>query len=812
MDRAKNGEAEGADFPETHREAARRHMEQARACLNRIREGIALLQNNLDVKQAFVWANEAVLLQQIAGRSILRTIGVNDGQMVWNGEIMQPSMGSPAAAHCKWRPFQIAFLLMSLKGLWQGGSIDRGIADLIWFPTGGGKTEAYLGATAFSLFARRIKNPSDSGTGVIMRYTLRLLTAQQFQRAAGLICAMERIRQRENGNGYQLGGNEYSIGIWVGGGTTPNTHADSIRAYNGTRHQGPDKYKHVLLRCPWCASSMGPRQVGHQQWTIDGFHLIGAGARHRVFAYCPDQRCDFNASLPIKVVDQEIYSSPASLIIGTVDKFAQLAWKAHARAIFGIGLDGNRIVSPPELIIQDELHLITGPLGSMVGLYEGVVEELCTDYREDPPTVPKLIASTATTRASTRQISDLYARPRTAVFPPPGLDAGDSFFATYDRDQNGQIKPGRMYLGVLARSFGSGLTVNVRVFSALLQSAHQLPSQMVNGVDAARNPWWTLLVFYNSLRELGSGLTLFCADIPERLGFLKKRWSDPASPRRYLDRVIELTGRISNSEVPEALQNLEVNKGGNGGARAVDACLASNIIEVGVDVPRLGLMAVVGQPKNTAQYIQATGRVGRQQDLPGLVVMVYDSKKSRDLSHFEQFCQYHGRLYASVEPATVTPFTVPVMERALHGAFIAWIRQLSAIQNPDTPRNFVPPAGPMRNQFQRFRTVMRQRICQLLNGNPSQVQALAAFDRILATKEGGWCRSNPIMWNHTNPSNYVNLNVEDVPLMRGYGRPCRPNWVNTVWATPESLRGVDAEVDLCIPMNLNGAMNPDDSI
>jgi hypothetical protein len=799
----KESESEHPDFPETHRKAAGRHVTQARECLNRIRQGIALLQNDSSVRLAFVWANEAVLLQQIAGRASLRTISsTNEGQTVWNRVISQPSLRNPAAANCKWRPFQIAFLLMSLKGLWEGGSMDRGIADLIWFPTGGGKTEAYLGATAFSLFARRIKNKDDSGTGVIMRYTLRLLTAQQFQRAAGLICAMEMIRQREE---ERLGGNQYSIGIWVGGGTTPNTHRDSVDAYNKTIDEGPDKYKHVLLRCPWCASSMGARKVAAHRWTVDGFQPRGAGANRYIFAYCPDQNCRFNLSLPVKVVDKDIYDSAPSLVIGTVDKFAQLAWKPHARAIFGIGIDGCRIVSPPELIIQDELHLITGPLGSMVGLYEGVVEELCTDYRQNPPTVPKLIASTATTRASPRQISDLYARKQTSVFPPPGLDAGDSFFATYDRDEDGRIKPGRMYLGVLARSFGSGLTVNVRVFSALLQSANQLPSQILNNVDAARNPWWTLLVFYNSLRELGSGLTLFCADIPERLGFLKKRWSDPKSPRRYLDRVIELTGRISNSEVPEALQNLEVNKGGDRDPRAVDACLASNIIEVGVDVPRLGLMAVVGQPKNTAQYIQATGRVGRQQDLPGLVVMVYDSKKSRDLSHFEQFYQYHGRLYASVEPATVTPFTVPVMERALHGAFIAWIRQLSAIENPDTPRNFVPPAGSVRNQFQRFRTIMSQRIHRLLDGNPSQAQALATFEQILAEKEAGWCKSNPVKWNHTNPSDYVNLTIGDVPLMRSYGRPCRANWMNSVWATPESLRGVDAEVNLCISMAPNVA-------
>ena len=775
--------------------AAKRHLQAASDCLARIEKGLSLLETNEKAALAFRLANEAVLLQQLAGRTGLRRM-TYDGKaqkIVWDKGRVLPSLTHPQATECAWRPFQIAFLLMSLNGLWDGGSDDRIIADLIWFPTGGGKTEAYLGATAFLLFARRLQNTDDRGTGVLMRYTLRLLTSQQFQRAAGLICAMEMIRQRMH---EQLGQATFRIGIWVGGETTPNTRELSVKAYNDAKKEGPEKYSHVMLRCPWCGSQMGPRkrfwkgkgnplnEPGDSKYAIDRLEAVGGGMDRTVRIHCPDKKCDFNDALPVSVVDQEIYSDAPSLVIGTVDKFAMLAWKPEARAIFGIGMDGTKAVSPPALIIQDELHLITGPLGSMVGLYEGVIEELCTDRRNGGAIRPKLIASTATTRASTRQISDLYARERTAVFPPPGLDAGDAFFATYDRDDQGKIKTGRMYLGVLARAYGSGLTVNVRVFSALLAAAARVPG-------AERDPWWTLLVFYNSLRELGSGLTLFGADIPERLRDLQKRWH-PGEKRRFLNEVLELTGRLSNSDVPRALEALERTLGTRG---AVDACLASNIIEVGVDVPRLDLMAVSGQPKNTAQYIQATGRVGRIR--PGLVVMAYDNRKPRDLSHFEQFRDYHARLYAAVEPASVTPFTIQVMDRALHGAFVAWSRQQVPSADQANPRTFEDDESALYKSYLAFAQNYLARLRFLLRGDPAALaQAEKLFGETLKRRRRDWRSALPIVWDNQDMTG----DSGDLPLMRRYGEPCKAAWLEKVWPTPTSMRGVDAEcpADVCV--------------
>jgi hypothetical protein len=490
-------------------------------------------------------------------------------------------------------------------------------------------------------------------------------------------------------------------------------------------------------------------------------------------------------------VDEGVYETPPSLIIGTVDKFAMLAWKHEGRSIFGIDAQGRHEVDPPGLIIQDELHLITGPLGSMVGLYEGVIEELCTRRSKLDGTVirPKLVASTATTRASTRQIRDLYAREETAVFPPPGLNADDSFFATYDRFEEGpdkgKVKPGRMYVGILARGYGSGLTVNVRVFSALLAAAKLLP-------EKERDPWYTLLVFYNALRELGAGLTLFGADIPERLANLRNRWT-PGGERRFLNHVLELTGRLENSEIPAALKALERKFPED--RKVVDACLASNIIEVGVDVPRLGLMAVSGQPKNTAQYIQATGRVGRE--LPGLVAMAYDHRKARDLSHFEHFKDYHARLYAQVEPSSVTPFTVQLLERALHGAFLVWIRNRIPVDQQKDPRDFHPAASAARKSLQEFGDSMRARIRLLFKADPAAcTQALGVFDRILKRRTEEWESVTvsggshlAVCWNNKDLSDESG----EMPLLRFYGEPCRVDWLPYTWPTPSSMRGVDAE-------------------
>lgn len=778
-------------IPALHAGAGRRHIEQCKEALARMQRGLDLLRNpkKPEVALAFQWTNQAMLLQALASRSPTR-VRIYDEEArraFYEPAFAKPDVDSPDAIARSWRPFQIAFLLMNVPGLADPAEPSNEIVDLIWFPTGGGKTEAYLGCAAFSMFMRRLRDPDDDGTQVLMRYTLRLLTAQQFQRASALICAMEVMRRDLTD---RLGEKPFTIGIWVGGETTPNTIDGAKESISKTKLYGEDEYKLILLKCPWCGAVMGPRTVGtgdKRRYEIDGVVPMPRDVR----IHCPDAKCNFARALPVEVIDEKIYHSPPTYVIATVDKFASLAWKESCRSLFGLGADGERVATPPGLIIQDELHLITGPLGSMVGLYEGLIEELATD-RRDPQRIlrPKMIAATATTRASNRQVRDLYARDKTSIFPPPGLDAGDSFFASYARDKNKKRLPGRLYVGVLPLNYSSALTASVRLYAAALSAAWGFET------EEERDPWWTLLVFYNSLRELGANLTLFGADIPERMKNVQRRWY-PGSKMRFLSGPLELTGRLANSEVPRALEALTrpyVAKPAKG-QYPVSACLASNIIEVGVDVDRLGLMAVAGQPKTTAQYIQATGRVGRRTGQPGVILVNYGPTKARDRSHYEHFQAYHARLYAQVEPASVTPFTIPVLERALHAVIVSWVRQTLPLTTLAAgPSQFA--GTDLESAAINALEILKKRIQTLSTDNADSERLQGDLESCFNRRIKEWAEFLPVKWHEYFPKR----NSADQPLLRPYGSPCPQEWEGFTWETPNSLRGVDAECRPHIPL------------
>ena len=361
-----------------------------------------LLADDPQIRTAFTLANLAILIQQIRSRREARIASFDPATstVLFEEPYETLDLNSQRAKGCAWRAFQIAFILASLRSTADSSHDDRELVELIWFPTGGGKTEAYLGLAAFSVFLRRLRDPADTGVQALMRYTLRLLTAQQFQRAGRLVCAMEYLRRHHSA---ALGDETISIGIWLGGSTTPNTRADALAVFRSlTRGDGAKENQFVLDRCPWCGAQMGPVELagrGRGRRSIP--KVIGYEQRGKTVVYaCPDHLCEFHESMPLYVIDEDIYEIRPALIIGTVDKFAMLAWRPQARSLFGIAMDGTRSYSPPGLIIQDELHLISGPLGSMVGLYEPVIEELCTDGRGSPPARPKIISSTATSSAA----------------------------------------------------------------------------------------------------------------------------------------------------------------------------------------------------------------------------------------------------------------------------------------------------------------------------------------------------------------------------------------------------------------------------
>lgn len=576
---------------------------------------------------------------------------------------------------------------------------------------------------------------------------------------------MEHLRKKNP----DLGSAQFSIGIWVGSGTTPNSRTDAITTLNGLIKG--DRYtenQFILGRCPWCGAQMGvldqkgktskyaPKVVGYAQQA------------DTVVFKCPDNNCEFAAGIPVYVIDEDIYAKRPSLVIGTVDKFAMLAWRSAARALFGLGPDGERICSPPGLIIQDELHLIAGPLGSVVGLYEAVIEELCTDRREGRRISPKIVSSTATIRRYRDQIMALYGRSDVALFPPRGLEAGDSFFARYARKKDGTLANGRLYVGVYAPGLGSLQTVQVRTYSGLLQGP-------IGFSDIERDPWWTLLLFFSSLRELGNALSLFQSDIPDYMRAVANRTATSAENMRSFWEIRELTGRLRSDEVPEAISALEVSCTTKNERKPVDVCLASSILEVGIDIDRLSLMSVVGQPKTTSQYIQVTGRVGRRWwERPGLVVTIYKTTNPRDRSHFEKFRSYHERLYAQVEPTSVTPFSPPALDRALHAAMVAYVRQTAGKEATQSP--YPCPAEMLAG----LKEIMLQRVQMV---DPAESDNLARiFDRRLSE----WMK-----WEHTRWE--ASWQDSETPLIRQAGEYADAQRMQLSWATPTSMRNVDAE-------------------
>ncbi|MER5802788.1 helicase-related protein [Streptomyces mirabilis] len=619
------------DIPAWGREAADRILGRIGMALARIESGVRTLcdPRRPELLRAFRAANRAMALQM--RHSARDQAGERRAR---RDPVLLDPEPSPDAT---WRPFQLAFFLLALDGVADPRHPDRATTDLIWFPTGGGKTEAYLLLAAFVMVLRRY-GADGGGTAVLSRYTLSLLTTQQFQRAATTICALETLR-RADPDAY--GEEPFSLGLWVGEATSPNTYETARAKFDEVRAAARPEDVFILDRCPWCGTRILPARKSPD--TTD----YGVRATADSFAfYCPREDCAFHDELPVAVVDQQLYDRPPTFVLGTVDKFARLAWEPCAGRLFGT----DTANLPPSLVIQDELHLLTGPLGTTVGLYESAVIGLCTT---GGGVGPKVVASTATIRRSGEQIRALYGS-AVQLFPPAGLDARHSYFA--EPDTSGL---GRLYLGVMAQGHTAGRAA-VATAAAMLQGAWELPLEH-------RDAYWTLVAYHHSLRELGRTVTAAADDIPAQLKGL-----DSGSGIRELtdQHVQELTSNLPRAEQPVLLDRLEKPWDD---AQSVSFLPCTNMLSVGVDVKRLALMLMQGQPKTTAEYIQATSRVGRH-TVPGLVVTFFNATRPRDRSHYETFDVYHRSLYRHVEPTSVTPWSVPSRRRALHAALVILVR------------------------------------------------------------------------------------------------------------------------------------------
>jgi Helicase conserved C-terminal domain len=706
-------EIKGYDAP------ANEALDRCKTTLERLRGGLKVLLSDSRALDAFRFSNRAMARQRARGIYALKR---RRGE-----ELTFDSVD--VRKNRSWRPFQLAFLLLSIPSLADPKHPDRtspaeAFADLLWFPTGGGKTEAYLGVAAFAMGIRRLQGiveNLDGGRGltVIMRYTLRLLTLQQFQRAATLLCAMEIIR---TGDVAKWGAEPFTLGLWVGNKVTPGTTETSHQAIEAIRDKDRNRAGIAspaqLTSCPWCGTEIQPGR------DIEVDKTAG-----RTATYCGDKlsQCEFSKAkssadahpgLPVKLVDEEIYHRPPTMMIATVDKFAMMAWRAEVRTLFGnvreecerhgllwpghdcggghkarkphpaAKVKAVRGVRPPDLIIQDEFHLISGPLGTMVGLYETAVDDLCSWKIGKTKVRPKVVASTATVRRAADQVRNVFMR-RLAIFPPKALDVEDDFFSV---QRSIESKPGRRYMGICSPG-SSRPAVLIRTYTAFLTAAQGL----FDAFGKVADPYMTMVGYFNSLRELGGMKRLAEDDVQTRSYRVKMSLVQrPGLEQRSIPNVRELTSRVSNADIPRYLDELEIPfegaldprtgkfvrpsiapPSGPGSQRPpaprpIDVVLATNMLSVGVDVNRLGVMVVNGQPKGTAEYIQATSRVGRA--FPGLVAAVLTWARPRDLSHYETFEHYHATFYQHVEAQSVTPFSPRAMDRGLTGTMLAIMR------------------------------------------------------------------------------------------------------------------------------------------
>lgn len=734
----KTQSAKNAALPEHLRKEGEVGLVDGAAALDRLRSGLELLSTNEQAQRAFWFMNRTMRDQRI--RSQVAALRIADSAKDLPDAIDEiERIGDKAAS---WRAFQLAFILMQLPAVvdptHKRRSSDFPRAELLFFPTGGGKTEAYLGLAAFTFAVRRLQGKVETpgglldgsgGVSVLMRYTLRLLTSQQFLRATTLMCAAELVRREQP----ELWGSvPFRIGLWVGASVSPKRYSEAAAQVKDVRESdGNTAFGLTVLQfshCPWCGTAINPRA---------DVQADDIAKRIRVFCGSARTGCPFAAGgsavegLPVLTVDDEIYRHPPTFLLATVDKFARLAREGEAASLFGYvakwcprhgykhpdtdstvcGAERHNTtrgngktyqptqvqpvgrLRPPDLIIQDELHLITGALGTAVGLFEGAIDVLSSwesgSADTANPVKPLVIAATATVRKAGEQVQRLYARD-VEVFPPQVLSVSDTFFSK--EVPISSTKPGRKYLGVCLH--GARLTLaEIRLSEILLLAGQRLLDEH----GEVTEPYLTLVDYFSATRELAGMRRYLEDDITTRVSNPDKASGYPR--RRTPLRLGELTSRISSSEIGRTLTHLaspfdasldttagkakiaaKLKAGEKVPGRELpfDVVLATSMLQVGVDVPRLGLMLIVGQPKNTAEYIQASSRVGRESSKPGLVVTLANRSRPRDMAHYEQFGHYHDTFYANVEALSVTPFSEASLERGLTGLIVSAARVMDA--------------------------------------------------------------------------------------------------------------------------------------
>ncbi len=722
-----------------YEESLKSILEKQNKTYERLIKNIDFLNDNEVAFKSFSLANTAMYIQMlISNEELFGKKGVDLLEIKKCDGYNDLNFFKNHAFKPNYRPFQLAFFLLNLESIINEDSYDRNkVVDLLWFPTGGGKTEAYLAITAFTIISRRVLYGKDAdGVSVIMRYTLRLLTAQQFERATKLILSLDFLRSFFKPNEYFFfGENEISIGMWVGASTTPNSYTDArlifkrifdeITKLNINKEGNYSKVNtYPITNCPWCGCNL----VSHN---YSGKFDLGYKATDKMFSTsCLNPDCAFHAELPIYFVDDKIYQNPPTLLFATVDKFAMLSHREEGHHLFN-SLESTKL--PPDLIIQDELHLLSGPLGSITGLYESIVEMLSTKGKRKP----KIITSTATTRNTEQQVAMLYGNRELNIFPPMGVSYNDNFFSyvsdTSKRKHIGFMPTGKTALNSQIRILGNLLLARIELFKYFRFKKNLSQEEAIS----RENNFWTIVSFYNSLRDVGKIYNKIPAEIFDFLKLLHNRYqlTKQAYGFNYFGlagRTKELTSRIESNSIKKILNELEMpfsliaKDGMNFVQNTVDLVLASNMFSVGIDIQRLNVMLMNGQPKNVAEYIQASSRVGREDK--GIVINLLDANRSRDKSYFENYISFNNAYYKFVEPLSVTPFTEIALDKVLASLLVCYVRHKQGLYSDKRAKDFT-------GDYKELETFISNRIKNKKQLNYA-LDKLRALSEKWITKEG----------------------------------------------------------------------------
>lgn len=673
--------------------------------------------------------------------------------------LMNEAMGMAVSLQGKsfdgWHLFQLGFIITQVRAVYERHCMVHerqnvaDTADVLWFATGGGKTEAYLGIIAFAMFYGRVRGRL-YGSTAWMRFPLRMLSAQQFQRLSYVVAQAEILRRREG-----IKGHPFTVGYYTGSGTPSNISRSEVK---GAAVWLPDLSPEQLKRfqfitdCPYC----GKRGSVHMKCDIN---------RGRMLHCCDNPDCWSNTKsskgehgegisgeVGIYVSDEECYRYLPTVLVGTVDKLAVIAHNERFAGYLGafrhfcpehgftpeakckhqrirMNVQGEyesaecgnnsrtskirTMQVPPMLdpgfsfLIQDELHLLRESLGNFDAHYETLLQTLQVGHGGQ---ASKILAATATIKDFENHILHLYMRTGRR-FPAQGAKKGESFYSRISWDGDNPLIR-RWFAGVLPLSFTRGGTE---------RAAAELASRYLDQID-----------------EWLEGLAHQDAAVLTQVGFPAERSQEVLDyVGKYLNTdLIYANQKRQTTVIREHLENVNARDGKTrthvllDGQTPLDDILgaihlvetktandpmrhivATSVVSHGVDISELNFMVLDGWPRSTAEYIQSSARSGRVQ--PGIVMSILSPGKLFESGVFLNFGDYHFFLDKLVDSVPINRFAPNVLQRTLPGVFTAVVYNWAKFQ-PGWGEGLNRGASQLHKALNDAKGVARQKLRDML--------------------------------------------------------------------------------------------------